>query len=424
MIILPDTNTLLHFKRPDQVDWQALVGTRDVEIVLAAVPVHEIDKHAIQHNIARTRERARDLKSWIRTLLKAEGGARIESREPTAFLTDGLDPNVPDDRLIATALMLQAEGHEVAIYTDDTLIHAKARGRPIQVIFPLETDKLKEEPDPLRKENEELRRELNTIKLRQPRLSLGWGSGDSPLVIAMPAPAIGDVRSAAQERQILRPLPDPDQPSAGGSTRIGGVDLAAIGRFSSFGPSQQEVASYNQDLEAYHQAYERYIADLERWAYIRSRVVALSFIAKNDGSAPASSFRASISLPKGLTLIEDEDDIGDRPKPPRQPSKPGRLGLLEAIHRGDRSSLHPLFDPASLAHPGTWDDSPYVDISTNTLELRRPKLLQHNPFIFDSAYVLVDENFDGKGGALDVRLTAEELAAPLTFKLPFRVTGA
>ncbi|MNY41248.1 hypothetical protein D3C86_1760460 [compost metagenome] len=71
--------------------------------------------------------------------------------------------------------------------------------------------------------------------------------------------------------------------------------------------------------------------------------------------------------------------------------------------------------------PDALDDYPHVDAADGIIELRRPKLPQHNPFVFEPAYVLIDSSFDGKGGALDVRLTAEELATPLTFKLPFRV---
>lgn len=422
LVILPDTNALLHFKRPDQVDWAAVAGQSEVEIVLAPVPVHEIDKHSRQHEIGRVRDRARNLKSWIRTLLKGQPGFRIEGREPTKFLADGLDPNVPDDRLIASALMLVAEGNSVAIYTDDTLLHAKAQGRPIQMLFPPESDRLKEEPDPLRKENEELRRDIESYRARQPRLSIGWASGEHPLNIAFPGPQMGDVRHPRDERERLKPLPDPGPPPTRKDVKPS-LDLAALRNFSSFGPTQGEVLAYNLALEKYHQSYQKFFDRLSRWAYIESRLVELSFVASNDGSAPASSFRAWISLPDGLKLLEDAEGIGDRPKPPSPPSKPGVLGLMEDQGaRRDPFDTYSAIRGAGLVHPNNWDDSPYIEKEGSRIELRRSKLLQHNPFVFDPAYVVVGSQFDGRGGSLEVRMTAEELAQPVITSLPFRVS--
>ncbi|WP_158256033.1 MULTISPECIES: PIN domain-containing protein [unclassified Brevundimonas] len=423
MIILPDTNALLHFKRPDQANWKAIVGTSEVEIVLTAVPVQEIDKHARQHDVARIRARARDLKAWIRTLLTAEAGPSIDGREPTAFLVGGLDPQVPDDRLIAMALMLQSEGHEVAIYTDDTLIHAKSRGRPIRVIFPPEEDRLKEEPDPLGKEIEKLQRELTTIKAREPRLKLGWASGPNPLIISLPEPATVDARAPTEERERLQPLPDPGRPPPRDPNFKGRFDFAQIRQLSALGPSQIEVIGYNRQLENYHRSYDRYFKLLTEWNFTESRLAELVFIARNDGSAPASSFRAYITLPPGMQALNDADDIGDLPKAPCPPREPQAFGLSSGAYGATASAfpLASLMGPGGMVRPDALDDYPHVDAAAGIIELRRPKLPQHNPFVFEPAYVLIDSSFDGKGGALDVRLTAEELATPLTFKLPFRV---
>lgn len=420
LLVLPDTNSLLHFKRPDQVDWKAVVGRADVEIVLTPVPVQEIDKHARLHDVARIRAKARDLKSWIRSLLKAEGGLRIDSREPTGFITGGLDPQVPDDRLIASALMLHAEGHEVAIYTDDTLIHAKANGHPIQAVFPREEDRLKEEPDTVAKKVESLQRELDTLKNRKPRIALGWASGETLLVLSVGEAHLGNTRSPAKERKRLQPLDNP-----GAETEphpLLGLKLAQLQNFGAFNPTRQQVIEYNESLEEYHQEYAKYYRSMKQMAEVESRIVELRFVARNDGTAPASSFRANVTLPDGLVLLEDQDAIGEWPKPPHAPSKPGVLGLLEEGRR-PWSEHYPLtaLTTSHLAHQLLWDDSPYLDTEDNSLELRRAKLLQHNPFIFDAAFVVVKPDLVGRSGALEFRLTAEELLTPITIKLPFKV---
>ncbi|HUO22810.1 MAG TPA: hypothetical protein VMU59_09885, partial [Caulobacteraceae bacterium] len=163
----------MHFRRPDQLSWQAYAETSDVVIVLTTVPVREIDKHANLHSVQRLRDRARGLKGWIRGLIGKDATpakASVDVREPLAFLTGGLDPNIQDDRLIASALMLREEGKDVAVFSDDTLLHAKLSSFGIRGIWPNDDDRLKDEPDPLEAENSRLKRELATFTNRRPEL--------------------------------------------------------------------------------------------------------------------------------------------------------------------------------------------------------------------------------------------------------------
>lgn len=417
LVILPDTNSLLHFKRPDQIDWAVVAARPDVEIVLTTVPIREIDKHANYHAIGRLRDRARNLKSWIRTLLGNGPTAtiRVDAREPTGFLTNGLDPDIADDRLLATALMLMSEGAEVAIYTDDTLLQAKAPAFTVATIWPREDDRLKDEPDPLAAENARIRRELDGIKARRPVLSLEWADGETVLELPVFPPDMDEVLSPEQELERLVPMAEPSSPSNSAVRRSG--DLAHLAGLS--GPSLAAVQRYNSELESYHRKYRAYYQKLEGFETVRGRLGLLAFKARNNGTAVATSFRALVTLPASLKLLEDEDAIGEVPKPPREPRRPVRFDLTHGLYE---ESLAPR-DWASMITPqvGSWDDSPYLNLDHNSLELRRSKLPQHLEFSFDPALVLISPDLDGATATVEIRITAEELLQPEFATLPFRV---
>lgn len=63
--VIYDTNTAMHCKRADQIDWPAL--TKCDEVILVATPIFlkELDKHKNTHPSRRLRNRAKDYMSWL-----------------------------------------------------------------------------------------------------------------------------------------------------------------------------------------------------------------------------------------------------------------------------------------------------------------------------------------------------------------------
>lgn len=421
LYILPDTNILMHFTRPDQLDWTARVGRKDVIILLCGVTMREVDKHGALHPVRRLKDRARNLKAWIRSHIGPAATTTpypviVDAREPTAFLQRDLDPDMADDRLIAAALMLQAEGREVVIFSDDTIVHAKLPAFGLKGLWADEADRLKDEPDPLEAENDRLKRRVATFESRQPELAIEWPDG-VPLFDTVIFPAHPrDVLSPAQMRAKWMPLPDPGPTPPMPRT----TDLAELGKF---GPSQEDVLAYNVALEAYFLDYEAYFENAKAFATAQAHVVPLNFVAHNRGTAVATSFRASIQTPPGMQLLDPDDLLGDPPMAPTPPRRPGTFRVDDALALLGHSRTPPRL--ARIPRfPGTRDNSPYLDREEGVVRLRRDKLQHHHSFAFDPAMARLDLATLGGGGQLEIVITAEELPHPIIQRLGIRARAA
>jgi hypothetical protein len=133
-----DTNVLLHFQPPDQVDWTALIGTPAVRLVLPLRVIEELDekKYTARDNLA---GRARRLLSQLRTQLAPTSGG------PTPLRT-GVTIEVPvddgprrrtldaDQEILDTCRELQCGGQDVVLVTDDTGMTLRAWPRGLRVV--------------------------------------------------------------------------------------------------------------------------------------------------------------------------------------------------------------------------------------------------------------------------------------------------
>ena len=59
LVIIPDTNILLHFRLFVEVDWSAVTGEELVEVAISRVVLRELDERKINHQSAKIRDRAR-----------------------------------------------------------------------------------------------------------------------------------------------------------------------------------------------------------------------------------------------------------------------------------------------------------------------------------------------------------------------------
>jgi hypothetical protein len=63
--IFLDSNTALHFKRPDQIDWQELTNSNQVVLVAAPILHRELEQQKIHNPSRKLRERAGDYIKWL-----------------------------------------------------------------------------------------------------------------------------------------------------------------------------------------------------------------------------------------------------------------------------------------------------------------------------------------------------------------------
>ena len=133
-----DTHVLLHFQRPEDVDWRSFIDAADIRLVLPLRVLEELDekKYGQRDDLA---GRARNLLGGLRTLLAPTAGAPVRIR-------DGVTVEVPvddtprrrladaDQEILNVCLDLKAVGRQVLLVSDDAGITLRAAACKIEVV--------------------------------------------------------------------------------------------------------------------------------------------------------------------------------------------------------------------------------------------------------------------------------------------------
>jgi|GEM_PF-6350665 len=133
-----DTNLFLQYQLFTEVDWCSQLEFHRVVLVVPTVAIRELDRSKTSDR-ERLRKRARQVLPRFWEITKAAPSRRpasvrtgvellLQAREPAAF-SDGLDPAIADDRLIAAALEFRwtFPGTRVVVLSGDTTVLIKAR---------------------------------------------------------------------------------------------------------------------------------------------------------------------------------------------------------------------------------------------------------------------------------------------------------
>jgi hypothetical protein len=316
--IIIDTNLLLHFRRPDEIDWCALAGEKSCAIVITPVLMRELERNKVHNSNRRLRERARDAIAWIAQCLGEadpvhlrEGVTLVfDEQEPLLdFAENRLSREIADDHLIASALDWAARtGHPVAMATDDSGLALKLRNRPICRIVPDDAARLGDAVDLERAEMRDLRRELEREKNRRPRLELQFGGGGTKTSVEPdeiePPSSIEQIRAECPAMTFNEYIALDDRTTPGVRTY-----------------SKEPVDEYNEALNVYYVDYEDYLARFAAWAEVEARTVAIDLVLANLGSSPASNIDIQLSFPKYVEIFSEEG-TGDEPDGPAPPEKP------------------------------------------------------------------------------------------------------
>jgi hypothetical protein len=138
LVVVPDTNVLL--RNQDLPSWSTAVGATGYTVLLVPGVLTELDEHKVSHRVPAVQEKARRfsdrLKGWrnqgsLSEGVRVQGGVfvRVVGREPNFRRTlSWLDPDIADDRILASVLELQRAGprSDVRLLTGDSIMLAKA----------------------------------------------------------------------------------------------------------------------------------------------------------------------------------------------------------------------------------------------------------------------------------------------------------
>jgi hypothetical protein len=196
-----DTNTVLHFKRPDLIDWNELIDATTIFVVVTPVLVRELEQQKIHNRSRKLRERAQSILSWLANFVDEENTSEVRSGIHLLFLRyspsidfekNKLSRLISDDELIASALEFKSQhGADVVVSTADLGLRMKLPAHGLKGVAPNESDRLPNEPDESEKELINARRELARYASRIPKLELMFADGRQfgEMVMIEPGPA-------------------------------------------------------------------------------------------------------------------------------------------------------------------------------------------------------------------------------------------
>ena len=374
--VFVDTNVTLHFQFLDEVDWAAAFGFDHVTLVLAPVVLSELDNKKVAGG-RKERLRARKVLSLLDRLglssapvLLRDGvslAAIGNEPRPATFLECGLDPEINDDRLLASLIERSREVGDpssVLLASDDGGIRVKARTRSIQLVAVPEELRLADEPDEVERELVDLRRELSAATSAAPRLRLTVeGLVNAGFVLR--------VWNGWDEKSRKKAVANwraryPHQESSSEADRIG----------SFFEPS---ALAWNASIDEAFGKFERYLTEWPAVAQRYCRILPFCFVLENVGTAPADDV--------SVILRTSANGLWRRrmPKPPSIP-KPVRrdsmFGLGMMSHFSPSMALnHSLLRPAAAE-----EDGPDVSEDGGTVKYWAKRSKHNVPVEFDKVH--------------------------------------
>lgn len=221
-VLFFDTNILMHYALPQDVDWPQLVGTSQVVLMIHPQLLRELNGLKDRKDeVPRTKKRAatvlRNIGEWFATgstaTLRPNIEGKFEAHSPLADVYErhGLNSDEGDDRHLASVFKHREENPEddVLFVCHDVGLRLRARTLSIPVVDAPEAHRLPDEPDPQEQRIRDLEREVASFKNRQPLLALRFDNGNTHLEIEKPHPfpkASGDSRKDAREKLSLHTL--------------------------------------------------------------------------------------------------------------------------------------------------------------------------------------------------------------------------
>lgn len=189
--LIIDANYLMHFKRPDQVDWPDILKSKSVALLITPVLLRELEEQKVKNPSRKLRERAKQAISWLAPMFDSLKLEEIRPGVVMAFIRHSplikfadhrLSREINDDELIAAAIEYRLEhGCNVALLTADAGLRIKLPAHDIPAIVPPDELLLPEEPDEVERENARLRAAAARFANRQPDLRLTFFDGNATL---------------------------------------------------------------------------------------------------------------------------------------------------------------------------------------------------------------------------------------------------
>lgn len=438
-----DTNIFLHYQPFEQIKWTEILNAHHVVLVATPIVVRELDKHKDQHRISAIQDRARTALKKIEQITLGEMATRLPdgveleyAKEPTVdFQQYGLRPENNDDNLVANCLTCRdlESNANVVLIAGDTGPRLKARQHGIAAMSLPEKYKLPSTLDATEKEKKKLQQRVQQLENRLPKLKLAFANEANQLNATLLQPIamteeeiqrrVTNIKSKYRKRK--RPVVTKSELSPGHSplTSLNKFQ-GLVGNFNDFsGPSSEEFARYNDELDGFYEDYEIYLRECVVNHNLQRRTVRLDLCLFNYGTAPAGDIDVFLHFPDGFDLYDEDDkpQVPEAPDPPRPPR-------TQAEMMQDRLSLHDLsyrnLSPTYLPTKSNVSAPEIKRSNSYEVSYEVQRLKQHMNEPFDPLCVVFDSFESAASFRIDYRINAADLPEETTGSLHTVITRA
>jgi len=423
-ILFLDANVFLHFAPIEDIDWPCLAKVGLIRLMICQATIRDLNRVKDFGQSKKIRHRAGSALTKLGRLLNQSTPVRqnveLSSRndDPSIdFAAHRLSKDLSDDWLLATILEFRNEFPEnrVALVTNDVGLRLKASGHGVQCIELPEQYKLPEELDPEQKKIQELEQELSAYKRRAPDLKLAFSNGADHIRFRLAKPSLlSDADLARKMNDVRAPYPKTPLPQWYTSDLTMGM------------PGPEQIERYNERLDRFYSAYEKYLRETDAAADSQSRLFLFELVLSNVGSCPAKDIDVCLIVPDGLRVSEDGDSLcrfPEAPKPPEGPMSlteemmasltssrilsPGITETLNAINNLDLTM--PV--PKNVSGPKIRETNS-LEVTYHVGELKHTRRIE-----FDPLFVLFDSWDTAKSFSLGYEILAGNVPQPLTDRL-------
>lgn len=332
-----DTNVLVEFLPPRDLDWCAILVTKTVVLVITSVVLRELNEIKDSGKLTTAkRQRVSQRMKWLREVLleqpghesvRLPNGVSIESdlvSVPEAIYSDNhLDRIIGDSQLIASVINGRKRGWRVCLVTDDLGAQLQAKRCGLDSFSLPQNKRCSAETDPRDKELRDLKAQLADSLARQPKVTLGRANG-----------------AALFDAYVFKPMPDSDEQVdhqlvlIRDALRLDSPELKAE-MLVRGAISEREKRRYSSECDSYVEKIASILPDMIRYHNSKTLYVELGdLILNNVGTTPADAVEIHLFLPDTARWAQEEPT---RPKWQEVPELPVPViyELARRIAKGD-----------------------------------------------------------------------------------------
>ncbi len=412
-----DTNTFLHHQTLTEIDWIEELQQPELVLVVPIAVIDELNKKKHSPTSQKLRERARKALSLLHGLCAPEEPREV--REDVSILpVDVSEPDIDwaehalsrdsgDDRIIATILSHGRPMPRIVLVTGDGGLRFKAQAKNIRCHGLSKKWRLPEEETPEQKELRELRVSKQRHDSAAPKLTLKLdreGEAKACVQFELSCPRL---LSAEEIDQIVWNVGREDRGARDAGQRDAGRGADVACTFTIKRMMHESIREFAEPgLGSYRKKYRAYLEERSRWQEERGRMIEITSVLVNEGSAPADDIHVTMFCPKEFRALE----AANLPEPPREPP-PYVRGVLGAL-----ASPHETRFVARLSTPPPPNAprGPYIIEEARGFEVtyRLNRLMHHKRCALDSFHIVFPSRDEAHSFQIRYSMVGENVPDP------------